>query len=121
VPTASSTTPVKATSTAFAVPTVNDFLARIDRPIDKAIEKAQLAAEQAKRDAARTGQTGNSVAKIFEVVKHEFDAAVHIVLRDLGVCLVIIVVSPQDLPSGSSILNVEATVAILEHRARRPA
>ncbi|HKB84344.1 MAG TPA: hypothetical protein VKD04_14220 [Burkholderiales bacterium] len=42
---------------AFADPTINDFLAMIDRPLQKAIEQAQAAVEQVKRDAARRSST----------------------------------------------------------------
>jgi len=68
---------------AFAEPTINDFLAMIDRPLQKAIQKAQLAVEQVKRDAARTGQTGNSVVQTFDLVRLEFDAAIKTVLGQL--------------------------------------
>jgi hypothetical protein len=42
-----------------------------------------VAVEQVKRDAPRTGQTGNSVAQTFDVVQREFEAAVKAVLGKL--------------------------------------
>lgn len=64
-------------------PTINDFLAMIGRPLQATIKRAQEAAEQVARDAARTGQTGNSVVQTFEAVRKEFDSGVQATLGHL--------------------------------------
>jgi ABC-type transporter Mla subunit MlaD len=67
----------------YTEPTINDFLALIDRPLKEAIERAQHAVETVARSAARTGQTGNSVSLTFEAVRKEFDAGVQTALSRL--------------------------------------
>jgi predicted nucleotide-binding protein len=67
----------------FAEPTINDYLALIERPLQGAIERARKAVEQVEHDATRTGQTGRSVALIFEAVRKEFNAGIQTTLGHL--------------------------------------
>jgi len=67
----------------FAEPTINDYMALIERPLQSAIERARKAVEQVEHDATRTGQTGRSVALIFEAVRKEFNAGIQTTLGHL--------------------------------------
>src|SRR6266568_343441 len=60
----------------FAEPTINDFLDWIGTLLDKAISQAQRSMEQIERDASRTGQTGNAIARTFEQVRAQFETGI---------------------------------------------
>ena len=60
----------------FAEPTPNDFLAWVNSLLDKATNQARRGVEQIERDAARTGQTGNAIARTFKQVRAQFEAGI---------------------------------------------
>jgi hypothetical protein len=68
----------------FAKPTINDFLALIDRDLERIAGRARQAVEQVENNASRTGRTGGTVDQIFEAVRTQFDAGIRTTLGHLG-------------------------------------
>jgi hypothetical protein len=71
-------------SCVFAKPTVNDFLALIDRDLERIAERARQAVQQVEHNASRTGRTGGTVSQIFEAARTQFDAGIRTTLGHLG-------------------------------------
>jgi hypothetical protein len=68
----------------FAQPTIDDFLALIDRHIDKARKRAGVAVSQVRAQGAAHGRSSRIVLLLCEAIQTEFEKGVEAVLGELS-------------------------------------